>query len=360
MGSLAILALLGLGLSLTLTNNDDPEAPDDTSEDVAEDETTPINVEAGATAQGTDADDIFQIAAGSLIESEFTRLNGVTVDGGAGDDTINLTSSGDVALTNGSLNGGAGDDVIALDLVYGDVDGGAGDDTLTIDGGAVTINGGAGDDVVVASSTSGEFHRVFGGDGDDTLTGDYNAILEGGAGDDLLIYNGNTEPGSGARVTGDGGAGDDTLRVDVSAQSDDLDGISYANGGAGADTFEVLIDEGVEFEPGFFTDIDLTGILESLPEDNVVGLNGFNLTDFEPGVDVLQVEAISVLDGYTLLNARLEADGTEATNLILRYERAGDLTRDVHIAISATGVDWDDISFVGATVPTALPLGATV
>ena len=66
--------------------------------------------------------------------------------------------------------------------------GGAGDDTLTIDGGAVTINGGAGDDVVVASSTSGEFHRVFGGDGDDTLTGDYNAILEGGAGDDLLIY----------------------------------------------------------------------------------------------------------------------------------------------------------------------------
>ena len=106
MGSLAILALLGLGLSLTLTNNDDPEAPDDTSEDVAEDETTPINVEAGATAQGTDADDIFQIAAGSLIESEFTRLNGVTVDGGAGDDTINLTSSGDVALTNGSLNGG--------------------------------------------------------------------------------------------------------------------------------------------------------------------------------------------------------------------------------------------------------------
>ena len=45
-----------------------------------------------------------------------------------------------------------------------------------------------------------------------------------------------------------------------------------------------------------------------------------------------------MLDGYTLLNARLEADGTEATNLILRYERAGDLTRDVHIAISATGV----------------------
>ena len=36
--------------------------------------------------------------------------------------------------------------------------------------------------------------------------------------------------------------------------------------------------------PVFFTDIDLTGILESLPEDNVVGLNGFNLTDFEPGV----------------------------------------------------------------------------
>jgi len=102
----------------------------------------------------------------------------VWVDGGKGNDTIQLGSGNDVVIAgagNDTLRGGAGDD-----FLFGE----AGDDNVWGDGGIDVASGGRGNDV------------VHGGDGDDFLGGDAghdevygelgNDLCDGAAGNDLL------------------------------------------------------------------------------------------------------------------------------------------------------------------------------
>jgi hypothetical protein len=96
-------------------------------------------------------------------------LIAITIDGGAGNDTLN---GGDGADT---LRGGAGNDIINGGAGFDSLDGGDDNDTLT--GGP----GGPG------------FEPHLGGNGDDTMVwnpGDGNDLNEGGAGVDTLVFNG--------------------------------------------------------------------------------------------------------------------------------------------------------------------------
>ncbi len=126
-------------------------------------------------------------------------------DGGAGTDTIQLSSGNDALFLDDPysdtpsegarirnveiIQAGDGNDVVDLTstrFTYGDVtiDGGAGDDVLWGNAGNDSILGGTGND------------NLFGGSGRDTLVGgDGNDTIDGGRGDDLLI----------------GGAGDDII-----------------------------------------------------------------------------------------------------------------------------------------------------
>ena len=112
-------------------------------------------------------DDTF--AGGSL-------LSDVTVDSGAGNDTITTGAGNDTITTaagNDTVTAGSGNDTITA---------GAGDDTVTSDDGDDTVKGGAGPDTL-----SGGLGRdaLSGNDGNDTLTGGDDADwLAPGEGDD--------------------------------------------------------------------------------------------------------------------------------------------------------------------------------
>ncbi|ADV60721.1 hypothetical protein Isop_0124 [Isosphaera pallida ATCC 43644] len=129
-------------------------------------------------------------------------IQGVTLNGGDGSDTLRGTNFAD------RINGDAGDD-----LVFGL----AGNDTLDGGDGNDTLDGGAGDDL------------LHGGIGNDSLLGDSgDDTLEGGDGDDTL------EGGSGRNLL-DGGAGDDLLVHRL-----DANGFDLMTGGPGNDTVSVL------------------------------------------------------------------------------------------------------------------------
>ncbi|MBR0716797.1 calcium-binding protein [Bradyrhizobium liaoningense] len=127
----------------------------------------------------------------------------VTINGTAGEDHINLVSSGNSVLVNGLseqvtvanvgaedsmvVNGLAGNDVINASLIRAGqlanltINGGDGDDSIIGSAGKDTVFGGRGNDVALL------------GAGDDTFVwnpGDGNDIVEGQAGFDTLRFNG--------------------------------------------------------------------------------------------------------------------------------------------------------------------------
>ena len=169
----------------------------------------------------------------------------LSVDGGAGDDTINGTDGADLLL------GGEGNDVL---------NGGAGDDRIVGDRGSDTMNGGPGDDTLVWNNGDGS-DVVNGDDGSDDVevngapaAGDIDTVQPNGArirfdrtnlapftldigtsetmhdnalgGDDTISVG---DVGS-YQVTGNGGSGDDTLTGGASSET--------FLGGTGNDTID--------------------------------------------------------------------------------------------------------------------------
>jgi VCBS repeat-containing protein len=184
-------------------------------------------------------------------------------DGGAGTDTILLSSTNDALFLDDPysdtasegarirnveiINAGDGNDVVDLTSTrfsYGDVtiDGGAGNDVLWGNAGNDSILGGTGND------------NLFGGSGRDTLSGgDGNDTIDGGRGDDLLIggagddviFGGAGNEGATITVTNTyGGGGQSTWGgVNVTAQNIGANGqlgaasagnVGYTNDGLGA------------------------------------------------------------------------------------------------------------------------------
>jgi Ca2+-binding RTX toxin-like protein len=149
---------------------------------------------------------------------EISHLGSMSaVLGGDGDDYLYATSDGpyvdglqmkgeggDDKIISPVANGGAGNDTIVTFEFFGQtaVNGGDGDDRITVVGGSNgSVNGGYGNDVI--DSERGYNTVINGESGDDRLTSrSGTATLTGGAGNDLIATNGRAE----------GGAGDDLLR----------------------------------------------------------------------------------------------------------------------------------------------------
>jgi Ca2+-binding RTX toxin-like protein len=213
----------------------------------------------------------------------FTLLS---VDGGAGADTVNGSEGADLILggeANDVLSGGGGDDRIVGDRGADTMNGGAGDDTLVWNNGdgSDVANGDAGrDDVEVNAAPaagdaftvepngarirfdrtnlvpfsidigSSETLHANGLGGDDSLTvgevGGYEVTGSGGTGNDTLT-------GAGSSETFLGGSGNDTINpgggLDVVSADDGDDQVNVrdktadlARGGAGNDA--VVADNG--------------------------------------------------------------------------------------------------------------------
>jgi Ca2+-binding RTX toxin-like protein len=220
----------------------------------------------------------------------------LTVDGGAGDDTVTGSDGPDLILGgdgNDVLSGGGGDDRVVGDRGSDALNGGAGDDTLVWNNGdgSDVINGDAGrDDVEVnGAPTAGDLFTVQpngarikfdrtnlvpfsldigssetthanGLGGDDTITvgnvGSYSVTAAGGSGNDTLT-------GGASSDTFLGGSGNDTINpgggLDFASGEDGDDHVNVrdktadmAFGGAGNDS--VVADrKGLDILDGFET-----------------------------------------------------------------------------------------------------------
>ena len=190
-------------------------------------------------------------------EITFDALGFGGLDGGDGDDLINL--DGGVSALGALVNAGGNDDTINLNgtLVLGDVTGSAGEDVINIKaGGADKVLGGGDNDVMTMTGgiVADDVDGLNGEGGDDTidLQGGFAAFVGGGSGNDLIQLNGADL--TGVRISGqsdddeiqlmsgtagviEGGSGEDLIELDsatVLAVVGDVfdDGVDTANGSA--------------------------------------------------------------------------------------------------------------------------------
>ena len=232
-------------------------------------------------------------------------LQGDAMLGGSGADAIAGGSDGDMVMGNDgadTLSGGAGADHLDGGADADSLDGGAGGDVLRGGGGGDVGTGGAGDDLLIGDAGD---DRLHGGTGDDRLFGQEGRdTLSGGAGDDSLdgtYLRDGADADDADRL--DGGAGDDVIaagRADV------------ATGGEGADRFIVAGDAPAPSDAG--DGPAATAAHGVRPDDPATGLDAETLADlprildFEPGIDVLEIEAPDAPEGVAITVTAL-ADG---------------------------------------------------
>jgi Ca2+-binding RTX toxin-like protein len=139
----------------------------------------------------------FNVDRFSATTNPFTKVSKIIVNGGEGNDTIDL-SKVDSSIEI-EAHGGAGNDIIwggdGADTLYGD----DGIDEIHGGGGADEIHGGRGDDTLYgdanpAGTEEEKKDKLYGEEGNDKLyggdggsdTGDNDDILDGGLGDDTV------------------------------------------------------------------------------------------------------------------------------------------------------------------------------
>jgi len=212
------------------------------------------------TAMGGGGGDAFIGSAGQAFVS-YAGRGAVSVDLGAG--TGGAAAAGDTYTTvygvigsdfadtlvggtgSATLFGGAGDDDLVVNFVGGEVDGGAGTDTLDLSSLAIA----ASVDMTTGTASGIQFdsiERIVTGTGTDTLTGSTGAdYLDGGDNHDRFIYSGgdDTLVGSGGRDEVDYSGSGLSLQVDLSAgtaviggDTQMLSGIEVVRGGTASDT----------------------------------------------------------------------------------------------------------------------------
>ncbi len=171
--------------------------------------------------------DSFENLVGGVARDVFTNATGATsytLNGGAGDDSLDATS----ATSAMTLIGGDGNDILKGgrngDLLNGgtgndSLDGGLGNDTLFGGAGNDTLKGGVGDDRLAGGLGS---DALLGQDGNDTLVGGSGIDnLDGGLGSDVLA----PRAGSGAveADTGPQPTADDLLIATAYALTSEYD-----------------------------------------------------------------------------------------------------------------------------------------
>ena len=177
------------------------------------------------------------------------RAAGAIVQGGAGDDDIDLGyyddldgpgSRGDTTIVDTSVNGGSGDDFIDVDYEIKATDitvnGGTGEDTIYVDGsivGTLTIDSASSANFITSSAVNGsddkdKIHLGWWSDGEDLSL--VNTIVNGNAGPDWIKSYGPFDSTEGSIISG--GAGKDTLAVADA-------GALTVRGGAGKDMLRV-------------------------------------------------------------------------------------------------------------------------
>ena len=321
---------------------------------------------------------------------DLASLISITVDGGAGNDTIHGSNGSDRLLGGAgddSLFGGAGNDTLTggqgTDHVFGE----AGNDTMiwnpgdgtdVLEGGdgidTAVVNGGNGDEIFTATAngTRVDFERVspapFGmdigsteqlvvnmGGGNDTFTGSNNlanliaVTVDGGAGNDTINGgNGNDTllggdgndfiDGNGGADTAFLGAGDDVFKWDPGDGSDKVDG------GTG---FDEMLFNGAAAGESFSLSADAGGALFTRVQGNIT-------------MDLTSIEKVTVnaLGGVDTVNiGDITGSGVTDVDINLGVNGAGDGASDTininDIGVSVVNNGNGDLTILGVA-------GATV
>ena len=152
----------GGGTGIEARGGDGDDVFDVVGTDAASTDTTP------SLFAGGDGNDMLTVTGGKAIArggagDDVLMGSEATLNGGEGNDTLSGTDS--------DLSGGAGDDLLSTTSVYyNTLSGGIGDDTINAAGPVFIVEGGAGDDVLNLDSDPGaEGSTADAGAGDDTI-----------------------------------------------------------------------------------------------------------------------------------------------------------------------------------------------
>ena len=262
-------------------------------------------LDANLTITGSSASDAISDQTGGL-----NNLGSLTVNAGAGNDTVKITTLTSDADT---INLGAGDDIVYVgsDYATDTLNGGTGTDWIAFHHNSYGSNSSA-ITYTINSGNSSNFENIGGTTYNDALTGDSNAnkmfggkgadTLTGLAGNDILIGDVGEQSSSNASLINDlsltdalpndhtNGGGDDTLYggsgndyLYGQVGEDTLDGgtgTDVYSGGAGADTFVIRVGDGST------TLADANVIRDFEDGTDVIGLAGglqFSSLTIEPG-----------------------------------------------------------------------------
>ena len=221
------------------------------------------------TVNGTGGDDTIKLTvSGTNLKVTLNNANStfplskvskITVNAGAGGDTVTLDPSVKIGATintgagspnislHDSVQGGGGNDTINIQSFFAGANGGGGNDTINVFNGSSSVDGGSGNDKIVVKNGAGQDDVFKGGSGTDTI--DYSVETRG-----IVLRNGTVGPyapggGNPPVVQGDsqdlvsgfenfiGGKGNDFIYGDGNANVlTGNAGDDYLDGGAGNDT----------------------------------------------------------------------------------------------------------------------------
>lgn len=268
------------------------------------DDNTLVGTDYDDTISGGHGDDVLEGGAGNDTLDGGTGED--TLRGGAGDDTLRGGHEADVlegGADNDILDGGTADDV--LDGGSGDdvLDGGHNDDTLTGGAGDDTLTGGTGEDVIHADSG--------------------NDIVDAGTDNDTVIVTIDPED-TDRDVTIDGGSGDDVLRVSLSSEQPDLEGvlseIAAATSAAHDDPSATHVIEslGITFnnieDIEIYVDDALYSFDPTVSEPEDIAMDATELVE---GATLFPNIDIGDLDGDTMTSATVElGEGYQAGDIL--------------------------------------------
>jgi Ca2+-binding RTX toxin-like protein len=239
----------------------------------------------------------------------FDDDGGETGEPAAETDIAQGTNQSDIlkAMENQTVNGFAGDDTIEAVGDGAVVYGGPGDDRLfSFVGEDVTLNGGGGSDYIVFQSNGSEdsdLGFVQGGSGDDTIDAfGEDGVINGGAGNDIISI-------QGTLLSASGGAGNDTIKTSTYLNS--ADSFDTLTGGDGEDRFE-LIFTGIEFDSDATNRGVVTTITDFIPNEDVLVLP-LDIQSSNGSVDVPITFQIAQADDDTYTDVIFSAADPAAT-----------------------------------------------
>ncbi|MBQ6297332.1 MAG: hypothetical protein IJK81_06530 [Selenomonadaceae bacterium] len=213
----------------------------------------------------------------------------LTVDGGAGDDTLSIgTNFGGISDYYSSINGGMGNDSIRVYGNYVTIEGDAGNDDLIINGEHSTVDGGAGNDSILVND---ENNTVSGGAGNDLIKNESSTRFYTDSNGKFLRWAENENVTY--RYTA--GDGNDTIEGYTSENKLQIFGDSYTRSTVGADVIIKVGKGSITLKDAKYKTINIDG--EEKPSWKLNGTTATYGTELE---NLITVSGVKSLDGIFL------------------------------------------------------------